>query len=436
MTIVSTPFVSIGKAQSKAEGVAGMPLIVIDHPFGNRKRADLGAIAERCCAQIAETLAKGGEATSLQAETAPTLTDAQTVNPDESAGANRLELPDDLDEINHRFRKERWGDGLPIVPPTRSRVEHMVAASGRAPQDLIGLIPPAFGTATVEIIAINAVMAGCDPTVMPVLLAAVEALTDAALNLRALQATTNPVAIWAIVSGPLADTLGFNSGMNALGEGNWVNNTFGRALRLILRNVGGAMPGDTDKAQHGQPGRLSFCCGENQEHSPWTSLREEYGYSAEDSIVTVVGAEGTLNMNTITRDPDQLISAFALSMMHPASNEYIAHGEPWLIVGPEHAAALQAGGYDKEAFKRVLWEKSKQPASQLSEADYQRMCNARKGEFAELGKDTLLPISRTPNDIRVLVAGGPGTHSVYVPSFGDSTAVSRRIAVATSQKMP
>ena len=123
-------------------------------------------------------------------------------------------------------------------------------------------------------------------------------------------------------------------------------------------------------------------------------------------------------------------------MMHPASNEYIAHGEPWLIVGPEHAAALQAGGYDKEAFKRVLWEKSKQPASQLSEADYQRMCNARKGEFAELGKDTLLPISRTPNDIRVLVAGGPGTHSVYVPSFGDSTAVSRRIAVATSQKMP
>jgi len=346
-----------------------------------------------------------------------------------------LESVDDFDAINQFYREKGLTDGLPIVPPTRARVNAMVAGAGRPRATLISQLAPAFGLATVESIAINAVMAGCDPIFMPVLIAAVEAVSAPEFNLQAVQATTNPVAVWIIINGPIARELGVNHHMNCLGEGNWANATIGRAMRLIQRNIGGALPGDMDRTEQGQPGRYSFCCAENEDANPWEPLHVERGFRREQSTVTVVGAEGTMNMNTHAEGA-ALLRAIAGTMVHPPSNEYMFGGEPWLILGPEHASKLARAGYSKEDVKAQLWEMSKMPAGRLSPIDIER---TRKMRTTELGvsivTETMLPISPSPKQMGLIVAGGAGTHSTYVPSFGVMRAVTRAIATGFEKKI-
>src|SRR3954462_8160259 len=219
-----------------------------------------------------------------------------------------VECPDDFDAINKLYRERRWSDGLPIVPPTVDRVERMLRHARRPADEVVAHIAPAFGAATVERIAINAVLAGCDPEYMPALIAAVEAVADPEFNLQGIQATTNPVAIWVIVNGPLAAELGVNATFNCLGEGTWANATLGRALRLILQNIGGALPGEMDKATQGQPGKYTFCCAENDDGNPWEPLHVERGFGADANTVTVVGALGTWSMNMTARKGEEVIS--------------------------------------------------------------------------------------------------------------------------------
>jgi hypothetical protein len=346
-----------------------------------------------------------------------------------SAGtpAALFEAPDDLDAINRLFRERQWSDGLPIVPPTEARGARMLAATTRRRDAVIAALAPGYADATVENIAINAVMAGCEPPCLPLLIAAVEAVAAPEFNLQGIQATTNPVAIWLVVNGPAARALGVNATFNCLGEGAWANATIGRALRLVLRNVGGALPGGMDRATHGQPGKYSFCCAENEAASPWPPLHVERGFAESASTVTVVGAEGTMNMNTHSKDAAELIRVIAETMIHPTSNEYTPGGEPWLLLGPEHAEVLQRGGVDKAEFKRRLWAASRMPARQLSAKELLRARDSRTAELGEIGPDTLLPIAPRPEGIGVVVAGGPGTHSVYVPCFGNSAAVTREV---------
>lgn len=338
-----------------------------------------------------------------------------------------FEAPDDLDAINKLYRERNWSDGLPIVPPTEARVSRMLAGTTRKRDEVIAALAPGFAAATVENIAINAVMAGCEPAYLPALIAAVEAVTDPAFNLQGMQTTTNPAAIWIIINGPLAQQLDVNATFNCIGEGAWANATIGRALRLILRNVGGALPGEMDRATQGQPGKYTFCCAENEADSPWEPLHVERGFAASASTVTVVGAEGTMNMNSHSKDADELIHVFAQTMIHPPSNEYTHGGEPWLMIGPEHAEILQRGGMNKAELKRRLWEASKMPAGLMSVKDRQRVIDSRTAELGPIGLDTLLPISTKAEEICIIVAGGPGTHTVYVPCFGNSFAATREI---------
>lgn len=336
-------------------------------------------------------------------------------------------VADDLDAINRFYRDKRWSDGLPIVPPTIERVERMLAHAGRPRDEVVALLAPGFGAATVERIAINAVMAGCDAQAMPVMIAATEALAAPEFNLQALQTTTNPVAVWVVLNGPLARQLEFNATFNCLGEGAWSNATVGRAVRLLLRNVGGALPGEMDRATQGQPGHYSFCCAENEAQSPWEALHLERGFGVGDSTVTVVAAEGTMNMNSHSKDADELLRLIAESMVHPPSNEYTHGGEPWLMLGPEHADILRRGGYSKAAVKERLWELSKMPAGRMGARDLERTRAARREELGDIAPDTLLPIAPRASNICIIVAGGPGTHSVYVPCFGNSRATTRVI---------
>ncbi|MGH8619898.1 MAG: hypothetical protein ACREUW_19585 [Burkholderiales bacterium] len=342
-------------------------------------------------------------------------------------GAIRFETTDDLEAINRLYREKRWGDGLPIVPPTPERVARMLKRTKRAPDEVVARVAPAYGTATVELIAINCVMAGCDPEYLPVLIAATEAVADPAFNLQGIQATTNPVAVWVIVNGPVAATLGVNGGFNCLGQGDWANATIGRAMRLILQNIGGALPGEMDRATQGFPGKFTFCCAENEAASPWEPLHVERGFARGASTVTVVGAEGTMNMNTHSKEAQELLRIFAETMIHPPSNEYIHGGEPWIVISPEHADILKRGGLSKRDVKQRLWELSRMPAGALSVKDLLRARDSRTAEFGELKPDTLLTISTVPDEIQLLVAGGPGTHSIFIPSFGNTHAATRQI---------
>jgi hypothetical protein len=347
-----------------------------------------------------------------------------------TAGAARFEAADDLDAINRLYREKRWGDGLPIVPPTPERVARMLQHTKRAADEVVATVAPGYGAATVELIAINCVLAGCDPEYLPVLIAATEAVADPAFNLQGIQATTNPVAAWVIVNGPIAARLGINGGFNCLGQGYWANATIGRAMRLILQNIGGALPGEMDRATQGQPGKFTFCCAENEAASPWEPLHVERGFAKDESTVTVVGAEGTMNMNTHSKEAQELLRIIAETMIHPPSNEYIHGGEPWLVVSPEHAEILHRGGLSKRDVKQRLWELSKMPAGSLSAKDLLRARESRTDELGELKPDTLLTIASLPDEIRILVAGGPGTHSIFIPSFGNTHAATRKIESA------
>jgi len=346
----------------------------------------------------------------------------------ETERAATFEASDDLDAINQLYRERRWSDGLPIVPPTLERVERMLKHTRLARDAIVTRVAPGYGAATVEHIAINGVMAGCDPQYLPVLIAATEAMAAPEFNLQGIQATTNPVAVWLVLNGPIRKALNVNEAYNCIGQGRWSNATLGRAIRLILQNIGGALPGEMDRATQGQPGKFSFCCAENEEASPWEPLHVERGFGRDQSTVTVVGAEGTLNMNTHSKEAMELVRVFAETLVHPASNEYVHGGEPWLIVGPEHAEIFKRGDLSKADLKRHLWEQSKMPLKSLSKKEIERAHDSRTHEFGKLTPDMLLPISPSPDDVQIIVAGGPGTHSTYVPCFGNSRAVTREIA--------
>jgi len=338
-----------------------------------------------------------------------------------------VEAPEGLDEFNQFVCERRWGDGLPVVPPTQERVSGMLRHTKHLRDEVIAVIAPNFGAATVERIAINAVMAGCVPELMPLVIAAVEAVSAPEFNLQGVQATTNPVATWIIVNGPLAANSAFNATFNCLGSGARANATLGRALRLILQNVGGALPGEMDRATQGQPGKYTFCCAENEAENPWEPLHVERGVGRERSAITLVGAAGTLNMNTHAKDATDLLRVIADTMIHPTSNDYWIGGEPWIVLSPEHAHILHREGLTKADVKRELWERSKMAAGRMSAKDLSRTRVARTAELGPINEETLLPISTSPELIGIIVAGGPGTHSVYVPSFGDTRSVTRAV---------
>ena len=341
--------------------------------------------------------------------------------------ARLVEAPEDLDEFNRFVCERRWGDGLPVIPPTHERVERMLRHTAREPDEVVAVIAPGFGAATLRRIATNAVMAGCAPALLPVLIAAVEAVAAPEFNLQGIQATTNPVATWIIVNGPAANELRLNATFNCLGQGTLANATLGRALRLVLQNVGGAGPGEMDRATQGQPGKYTFCCAENEQESPWDPLHVERGFSRECSTVTVVGAAGTLNMNTHAKDAYDLLRVIADTLEHPTSNDYWIGGEPWLVLSPEHAHILARDGLSKAEVKRRLWEGSRMRAGRMAQKDLARTQTGRTSELGPIDENTLLPISPSPELIGLIVAGAPGTHSVYVPSFGDTRSVTHEI---------
>ena len=217
--------------------------------------------------------------------------------------AELIVLPDDYDALQNYYLERGWSDGLPITPPTPERVEAMLSAVSLAPRHVVAQLPPNWGDATVERLAINAVMAGCLPQYLPVIVAGVAAMSDPAFNIYAIQATTHSCAPLFVVNGPIREELGMNSSSGAYGPGWRANATIGRAVRLALLNIGGGHPGVGDMSTQGAPSKYTYCVAENEEANPWEPLHVERGFAPDLSTVTVVGGDRPTTSTTTPGPP-------------------------------------------------------------------------------------------------------------------------------------
>ena len=310
-------------------------------------------------------------------------------------------------------------DGLPVVIPTRDRVDRLVLASGLDSDVDLGAMGPGGGAATVEKLAINAVMAGCLPDQMAVVLAAVRAILQPAFDLGEMQSTTHSTAPLMIVNGPVVGHCDIAGGFGALGPGHRANASIGRAVRLCMMNIGGARPGVSDMALLGHPGKFSFCLAEDEMSSPWEPLATAYGYSSDESVVTILGAEAPHSV-VFTNDADdknsplRLLRALAVAIANTGSNNAnLSGGATSIALNPEHAQVLADAGMSRSDVQ----------------AELQRMAVNTRGQirsfntgFIAAGDDNdLIPAVRRPTDIVLFVAGGAGLYSAVFPSWAAGT---------------
>jgi hypothetical protein len=321
-------------------------------------------------------------------------------------------------------------DGLPVVPPTPARVSAMLAAHGFDPAEVLTDLPPLFASVTWQDVAINAVMAGCLPAYLPVVGAAVEAIAAGEFNLVGIATTTGSAAPMIIVNGPIVQQIGLNAEGNVFGPGNRANATIGRALTLVLRNVGGAIPGELDMATIGQPAKYSCCIAENEAASPWTPLHVERGFDKADSVVTAVGISGSVEIvDSSSNTPEDLAQTFAQSMLiagTAGAGGLLGGGEPLLVMPPEIANAFQRAGCNKTHAKALIHERAVLPRDRLSAAIREHRAVLAQSAGDDANAD--LRIAESPDDVMIVVAGGVGVKAAYLPTWSGMTkAVSRKL---------
>ena len=343
-----------------------------------------------------------------------------------------VEMPEGVDPVEFCY-EQGWTDGLPVVPPTEDRVAAMLEAAGGEPDEVLCRVAPRWGEATRLKVAVNAVMAGCRPEYFPLLRAALRALCDERFNLNGVQATTHVCAPLTIVNGPVAKRLGLNAGANVFGQGFRANATIGRAIRLILTNIGGGVPGVLDKSTFGHPGKYTYCIAENEDASPWEPLHLERGLSRDASAVTVFAAEAPHSVtNHISNDAYGILTSCADTMATMGCNNAYVMGEFLVAIGPEHAAAIAADGWTKDDVRSFLYEHARQPMGKLRfHGRYGNIYNRHWPRWLDRTRDDeMVPVVRRPEDILLIVAGGSeGRFSVCVPGWGEFGSRSVTVAV-------
>ena len=350
--------------------------------------------------------------------------------------ARRIEIAEHDDAFEFMF-DQGLTDGLPVVPPTPERVLRMLSGTRRDAQEVVAIVPPNMAPATVEKIAVNAVMAGCKPDYLPVVIAALEAVCTDEFNIHGVMATTYGATPTIIVNGPIRDRIGMNSGLNALGQGNRANATIGRALKLVLRNVGGARPGGIERPTLGWPGRITSCFAEWEERSPWEAMHVERGFRADESVVTVIATEGPHQIaDQVSRTANALAGSLGLGLegfWHPKSHN---QGDVLLVICPEHADTLARDGWSKADVRARIQQITSRPMRELMANDdsgegFQRAWYGADGP-TEAQLDKLIPKFRGPEYIHIAVAGSEAgkfstAYGGWVIAPIGSNPVSRRI---------
>lgn len=329
--------------------------------------------------------------------------------------------PADLVEWYH---ERGWSDGLPVVPPTDEQVEAMVAALGGDPERIETRVPPRWAGLTREALAVNCVMAGCLPAYAPVVRAALLAMCAPHFNLNGVQATTHMAAPLIVVNGPVRREIGLNAAANVFGSGYRANATIGRAVRLILLNVGGARPGGLDKSTLGNPSKFSFCIAENEEASPWAPYHVERGYRPEDDTVFAIAAEGPHSVtNHVADDPQGILDSIVSAMSTIAHNNAVSSGSCAVVVCPEHAATIAGHGWTKHDVRSYLWTGAGNRFAEISFGHrYGRVYNRNLPRWYRRDPDSHIPVVPRPDDIHLFVAGGTeGRFSAFLPGWGHMT---------------
>jgi hypothetical protein len=339
--------------------------------------------------------------------------------------ARRIELADLDDEMEMMFDRG-FTDGLPVVPPTEERVLRMLQGTTRAADEIVAVVPPDLVPVSVEKIAINAVMAGCKPEYLPWVIAAVEAICTDAFNIHGVLATTMPVGPVIVCNGPGTRAIGMNAAGNVLGQGNRANLTIGRAVQLVVRNVGGGRPGEVDRAAHGNPGKLSFCFAELEQSSPFTSLATSRGFEPSTNTVTVFAGEGPrCIVDQIARDPESLANSLAACLRTLHHPKLVLGFDVILVVGPEHARVFAEADWDRDRVLAELHARLQIPGAELIKG-----ANGMAEGVPESLRDATLGKFRPDGILLVHAGGGAGLFSAMIGGWANGDVGSRPVTVA------
>jgi hypothetical protein len=335
-----------------------------------------------------------------------------------------IEIGDlDFEQWNEYAIAQGWSDGLPLAVPTEAAVERFVAVC-RGDNEPFAPISPRQLIPALPALAANAVMAGCRPEYMPVVLAGLRAVLEPDYNLHGTLATTHPCAPMLLVNGPARRELDINCSSNCLGQGWRANASIGRALQLILLNIGGAKPGIMDRATHGSPAKYAYCFGENEEASPWEPFHVRRGFAITDSVVTTMAAEPPHNVNDHASNTGEgLLTTISGSISQTGSNTVYLKGPYFVVLGPEHAQTLKRDGWSIASMQEAIYERSAVHVSRISKENLESW--AGMGRVPERDRYYL---TKSPADINIVVAGGAGKHSAHIQSFGTTAAPSVRVA--------
>jgi len=342
--------------------------------------------------------------------------------------ASRIILRDDEDPFE--YCRRQFGDALPVIPPTVERVEAMVQASGLAPETVIARVPPIYGEATVEKIAANAVMAGCAPEMMRVLLPLVRAACDERFNLHGVQATTHFAAPLIMINGPVRQELGFWSRQNVFSNVARANSTLGRAFQLILLNIGGGRPDGIDMSALGNAGKFSFCIAENEEENPWEPFHVTRGLKREQSAVSLFAAEPPRGVSEHTAPAGKTVLetiSFALATVW--SYRMCLMPEAIVVLCPEHVKTIHRDGFTKEQVRQFLFENTGVPVRYYSAAERAEGTQpaANYKEITVRGEKCYQKF-RSPESISIFVTGGTaGKFSAVIGSWSTGPAGSQMV---------
>lgn len=417
VVIATNAFIELGRLMAEANEIPSLRLVETHHPIAGLPAEKIRERADSLIEAIVSGLTQEEQGKTIKIKTTLVKPEPEVIKVNETSNTKALWA------LNELFYENKWTDGLPIVPPTREALKWMLAGTNRGPNEIIGLIPPKFGKATTKSIAINSVMAGAEPAYLPVIMAAVEAVTDPAFalgwGLAGMQATTGPNTPLLIVNGPIANNLKIESGIDCFGRGHRANATIGRALRLILTNVGGAHPGINDMKCQGSAQEFTFCVAEKEDHpvyhrkqGSWKPLHVENGFAAATSTVTAVPTFPPICVKDFNHCSLEILNAVIDTMTAMGQEPYAMDWQYVLVLSSTHAQCLADAGMSKDDIREFIyanavtpWGKYKQQYSSTSQPKWMARTTA---------DSTSMHLFESPNNIVVIVAGGECGYSQII----------------------
>lgn len=408
VTIATTEFLPLARNTMEGRGLADMAFVAVPHPMGMIPLNEIRAKADNAFPDI------------LKAATAwkPTRTTIPGLGK-KPYPAERIKFKGTYESVYNLFWGKGWTPGLPIVPPTTEAVQAMLKGTSHKPSEVVWNVPPREGVLTVELVAVHAVMAGCKPEHMPVLLAIIDAMRDEKFGWRGQTTTTNPTAPLVIVNGPIRDELRIAYGTGAAGGWYRPNVCLGIAINLIGDIVGGSKPPSLDKSTLGQVGNIiATVIGENEKENPWGPYHVEKGFGSTDNVVTLFDSVmPTNNVDHASVEAKDLAENLAYTMNNAGQNSHCFYKNQvvW-VISPEHAVTLYRGFKTKADLQKFLWEKARVPLWSLPPWPGVTGCKP-PDSFGPYTDDSMIPVTDKPEGIQIIVSGGAGKHSQYFQSF-------------------